>query len=115
LDTLLGEGFAVIGWDSPAFRALAHTLVPAGAPYRVIALIKRDDDFLPEPAPDPPTRARDFTGILGELMDRDGAVALVVRPDRYVYRAVVADPPGPADAIVSAHPIEADLPIESAA
>lgn len=115
LDTLLGEGFAVIGWDSPAFRALAHTWVPAGAPYRVIALIKRDDDFLPESAAETPTRARDFTGILADLMDSDGAVALVVRPDRYVYRAVAADQLRRGDARASAHTLAADLPTESAA
>jgi 3-(3-hydroxy-phenyl)propionate hydroxylase len=127
LDTLLGEGFAVIGWDSASFRAHASAWVPAGAPYRLLALIHQGDDFLPEHAAEPgaesvaesvtpgPTRARDCTGILAALMARDGAVALVVRPDRYVYRAVAADELSRADAQVSARTTDAPLPVESAA
>jgi 3-(3-hydroxy-phenyl)propionate hydroxylase len=90
LDALLGDGFAVIGWDTPAFRAHAQRWLPAGMPGRVLALVPQADDFL-GPAPAAPTeRVRDVSGALGELMRRTGAAALVVRPDRYTYRAVSA-------------------------
>jgi 3-(3-hydroxy-phenyl)propionate hydroxylase len=115
LDTLLGEGFAVIGWDSAMFRAHAATLAPAGAPHRVLALIGRDDDFLPEPAAHGPTRARDCSGLLAEIMGRDGAVALVLRPDRYVYRAVGAEQLRRADNQAVAFPPDVDRPVGSVA
>jgi 3-(3-hydroxy-phenyl)propionate hydroxylase len=90
LDDLLGEDFAVIGWDTPDFRAHAGRLLPAGMPGRVLGLVPRDDDFLgPEPSA-PMERARDVTGILAALLQRRGAAALVVRPDRYTWRAVPA-------------------------
>jgi 3-(3-hydroxy-phenyl)propionate hydroxylase len=116
LDTLLGDGFAVIGWESASFLVHASGLVPAGAPYLVLALVKREDDFPRDRSADLPTVARDFTGILTELMNRDGSVALVVRPDRYVYRAVSADEfPRVGDAVSAAPSIDVDLPIQSAA
>jgi 3-(3-hydroxy-phenyl)propionate hydroxylase len=84
LDQLLGDGFAIIGWDTPAFRAGAAQLLPPGMPGCVLALVKRDDDFLGDDI----ERARDITGELGALLARCGAAAIVVRPDRYVYRLV---------------------------
>lgn len=88
LDSLLGEGFGVIGWDTPAFRAHARSWLPAGMPGRVLALVHRDDDFLG----DAPCieRARDVTGELGALLARLDAVALVLRPDRYTCHAITA-------------------------
>jgi 3-(3-hydroxy-phenyl)propionate hydroxylase len=90
LDTLLGAGFAVIGWDTPAFRAQAASLLPSGMPGRVLALVARDDDFLGAEPGAPVERVRDATGALGDLLDRLGAAALVVRPDRYSFRALAA-------------------------
>lgn len=88
LDTLLGPGFAVVGWDSPAFRAHARSLLPAELPGRVLALVRRDDDFIGAAPPAGIERARDLTGELGALLDRCGAAAVVVRPDRYSWRIV---------------------------
>lgn len=85
LDTLLGEGFSVIGWDTPDFRAHAGRFLPAGSSGRVLALVRRDDDFLSPYPRSPLERARDMTGDLGALLDRLEAAALVVRPDRYTY------------------------------
>lgn len=90
LDELLGPGFAVVGWDSPDFRAHAARLLPPGLPGRVVALVRRDDDFLGAPPPEGIAQARDATGELGALLDRCGAAALVLRPDRYTYRYVDA-------------------------
>jgi len=87
LDALLGDGFAVIGYDSPAFRFAANRLLPAGMPGRSLALVRRDDDFLGANS-NGIEIARDMSGELGALLDRCGAVAIVVRPDRYGYRLV---------------------------
>ena len=91
LDTLIGDGFVVIGWDSPAFLAAALGLLPAGMPGRALALIRRGDDFL---GPEPQTRdgepaierIRDPGGTLDALLDARSAAALVIRPDRYTWR-----------------------------
>jgi 3-(3-hydroxy-phenyl)propionate hydroxylase len=88
LDSLLGDAFAVIGWDTPAFRAGAARLLLPGMPGRVVALVRRDDDFLGDDIGPSIERARDGTGELGALLARHGAVAIVVRPDRYAYRLV---------------------------
>ena len=88
LDELLGGGFAVIGWDSPALRAHARALAPVGAPLRVVALRRADEDFL---APDPGnevSQARDGSGALDAFLDALQADALVLRPDRYWCRVV---------------------------
>jgi len=90
LDELLGPGFAVVGWDSPAFRVHAARLLPAGMAGRVVALVRRDDDFLGPPPPSGIEQARDATGDLGALLDRSGAAAMLVRPDRYA--ACFVDP-----------------------
>lgn len=87
LDELLGHGFAVIGFDSPAFRAGAQRLLPPGMPGRVLALVRRDDDFVGGEANAIP-RARDVSGELGAVLERCGAVAIVVRPDRYGWHLV---------------------------
>ncbi len=87
LDDLLGDGFAVIGYDSPAFRAAACRLLPAGMPGRALALVRRDDDFLGVNSSGIEI-ARDVSGELAAVLDRCGAVAIVVRPDRYGYRLV---------------------------
>jgi 3-(3-hydroxy-phenyl)propionate hydroxylase len=90
LDDVLGTGFAVLGWDSPAFRAHAAKLLPPGMPGTAVALVRQDDDFL---GPDEDTsvvRVRDAGGELGRLLDTAGAAALVVRPDRYSCRLVTA-------------------------
>jgi 3-(3-hydroxy-phenyl)propionate hydroxylase len=90
LDTLLACGFAVIGWDTPAFRAHAKALLPPGFSGKVLALIRREDDFLC-PEPDPGIgRARDTTGELGAWLDERRAAAIVLRPDRYTCRQLAA-------------------------
>jgi 3-(3-hydroxy-phenyl)propionate hydroxylase len=88
LDTLLGDGFSVIGWDSPAFRAHGAKLLPARMGGRVLALVRCDEDFLGAGTSSNVERARDTTGELGALLDRCAAVAIVVRPDRYGYRLI---------------------------
>jgi 3-(3-hydroxy-phenyl)propionate hydroxylase len=89
LDQLLGDGFSALGWDTPAFRAAAATLLPPGIAGRSLALVRRDEDFLgTDDAASNVERARDMTGELGELLDRHGAVAVVVRPDRYAFRLI---------------------------
>lgn len=89
LDELLGDGFAVIGYDSSAFQAAACRLLPAGMPGRALALVRRDDDFLGAGSSGIEI-ARDVSGEFGAILDRCGAVAIVVRPDRYGYRFVDA-------------------------
>jgi 3-(3-hydroxy-phenyl)propionate hydroxylase len=86
LDSLLGDGFAVIGRDSEAFRAHAARCLPRGMPGRALALIGSDDDFIG--AAGTFATVRDVSGDLLALLDRCGAAALVVRPDRYVHRAI---------------------------
>jgi 3-(3-hydroxy-phenyl)propionate hydroxylase len=86
LDELLDGGFAVIGRDSEAFRTAAGQCLPKAMPGRTLALIGPDEDFLGEPGAI--EAVRDVSGVLIALLDRCGAAALVVRPDRYVYRVV---------------------------
>ena len=89
LDQLLGDGFSVLGWDTPAFRASAAKLLPPGVSGRLLALVRRDEDFLGgEDAASTVERVRDATGELGEILNRHGAVAIVVRPDRYGFRLI---------------------------
>ena len=88
LDELLGDDFAVIGRDSATFRKHAVQLLPSGMRGNVLALIGRDDDFLGSDATASVDSAIDVSGELGALLDRFGAAAIVVRPDRYSYRAV---------------------------
>ncbi|MDB5875285.1 MAG: 3-(3-hydroxyphenyl)propionate hydroxylase [Ramlibacter sp.] len=89
LDVALGSGFAVLGWDSPDFRAHASKLLPAGAPGRVVAIVPCEDDFL-APADPRIEGVRDTTGELRALFDRLKCVAIVVRPDRYWCRLVAS-------------------------
>lgn len=92
LDNLLGDGFAVVGWDSSELRAHARALAPAGAPVRVVALARMHEDFIAAAAAnDPVVCARDGSGVLDAFLDALGASALVVRPDRYWCRIVRAD------------------------
>ncbi len=89
LDELLGTGFAVIGWDTPALRHAAAALVPAGAPWRAVVLRRASEDFIAsETLPHNVALARDGSGALDEFLDRLGAQAIVVRPDRYWSRLV---------------------------
>lgn len=90
LDAVLGEGFSVLGWDSPSFRAEAARWSPAGAPVRVLGLVRRDDDFLGSGPASPAVRVRDTDGSLEALLDRLGARAVVLRPDRYTFRVLPA-------------------------
>ncbi len=106
LDEVLGAGFAIIGHDSPAFRAQAGHLLPAGAPGRVVALLPAEDDFIGgEPEAPGIEHVRDVSGTLTGLLDRYGAVAIVVRPDRYWSRLVdAAALAEPADGRISRAP-----------
>jgi len=88
LDTVLGEGFAVLGWDTSAFRAAAPKLLPAGVPGRVVALLRAEDDFLGTSADAAVAQVRDASGELGRTLDRYDAIAIVIRPDRYWARLV---------------------------
>ena len=90
LDTVLGEGFAVLGWDSPAFRAAAPQLLPPGVPGRIVALLRAEDDFLGAQPEAPVLRVRDASGELGRALEACGAVAMVLRPDRYWARLIDA-------------------------
>ena len=95
-DELLGPGFSVIGWDTSQFRAAAPSLLPAGVPSRIVALLRAEDDFLDRAharlhemvgAVEPEiARARDMSGEFGAMLDSHGAVAMIVRPDRYWTR-----------------------------
>lgn len=93
LDDIAGSGFVVIGWDSPQLRSQAARWVPANAPFRVIALLRREDDFIDsQPAVgDDVVQARDASGALDAFLDGLGAQALVVRPDRYWCRVITAE------------------------
>jgi len=86
LDDMLGQGFAVIGWDGPEFRSSAERFAPAGMPHIVVALLRAEDDFLADVGADPVLRARDANGELARLLTESESVAVVLRPDRYVYR-----------------------------
>jgi hypothetical protein len=69
-------------------------------PGRALALIGSDDDFIG--AAGTVETVRDVSGELLALLDRCGAAALVVRPDRYLHRAIGArelcEPAGGAEA-----------------
>jgi 3-(3-hydroxy-phenyl)propionate hydroxylase len=88
LDELLGGDFAVVGWDSPAFREHASRWLPAGVPARVVALVRGEDDFIGTEPPEGIERVRDATGELGRWLDARAAAAVVLRPDRYWFRLV---------------------------
>jgi 3-(3-hydroxy-phenyl)propionate hydroxylase len=88
LDDVLGEDFAVLGWDSEIFRASALGLIPDGMRGRAVAVVRRDNDFLPTDtvATASYISVRDSSGALAAFLDQRDVVAVVVRPDRYVYR-----------------------------
>ncbi len=88
LDALLSDGFAVIGHDTPAFRAHAQGLLPPGMPGVALALVRRDDDFVG--GHHGIETVRDTSGEIAALLDRCRAGAIVLRPDRYSYRFVDA-------------------------
>ncbi|CAN5550443.1 bifunctional 3-(3-hydroxy-phenyl)propionate/3-hydroxycinnamic acid hydroxylase [soil metagenome] len=119
LDELLGSGFAVIGWDSPAFRMRAHALAPPGVPVRVVALTPTHDDFLPARQAEHTDladldsgvqQARDDSGAVDAFLHALHADALVLRPDRYWCRVVPAGTWAPAPAAL---PRTLPEPIES--
>lgn len=79
LDTLCGTGYALVGW------AGSIPTVPAGwpsAPPVRIPLLRAEEDFLPDDGREP--LARDVSGELARVLDSAGAVAVLLRPDRYV-------------------------------
>jgi 3-(3-hydroxy-phenyl)propionate hydroxylase len=86
LDDLIGAGFAVVGFDSPTFRAVAGTALPSGMNGAILGLVRRDDDFLPARSSAGIVIARDVDGDLAAWLDRKAAAAVVLRPDRYTYR-----------------------------
>lgn len=86
LDAALGAGFALIGWDTPAFRAAAPQLLPAGMPGRVVALLRAGDDFPDTQQDSASACVRDMSGELGRMFGRYRAVAMLIRPDRYQAR-----------------------------
>ncbi|NDZ18332.1 bifunctional 3-(3-hydroxy-phenyl)propionate/3-hydroxycinnamic acid hydroxylase [Variovorax sp. WS11] len=88
LDSVLGEGFAVLGWDTPAFRERAASLLPNGAPGRIVALLRSDEDFLPTPIDAAIVAVRDRSCALEKTLADHDAVAMVVRPDRYWSRLI---------------------------
>jgi len=88
LDEVLGTGFAVIGWDASTLREIAVQDVPPGFPTTLVALVRREDDFLPVMDRPGVVQVRDIDGVFTQLLDRLQARALVLRPDRYIYRAV---------------------------
>lgn len=96
MDEVLGSGFSVIGWHPDVVREAGRNVVPRGLCTGLVELVRSEDDFLEvanSPAPDggsvaPVARVRDASGELTRLLDRLGAVALVLRPDRYVYSVV---------------------------
>jgi 3-(3-hydroxy-phenyl)propionate hydroxylase len=81
LDDVLGHGFAVLQLaDTPASQT------PSPLQSVRVAVVRRADDFLPELAEAHPgaTLVRDIDGTLEALFTSAGAVAIVLRPDRYV-------------------------------
>ena len=88
LDDVLGPGFAVLGWDTPAFRSSAASWLPFDGQGRVIGLLRSDDDFLDGDVGTSIDRVRDSSGVLGALLDAYRAGAIVVRPDRYWCRLI---------------------------
>lgn len=83
LDDVLGNGFAVVGWDTPAFRKNAASLLPAHAPGRVVALLRAEEDFLVAPTDDVIVTVRDSAGELEKYLTSRQCAAIVIRPDRY--------------------------------
>lgn len=87
LDQALGSGYAMLGWDTPTFRACAARWLPSQAPGRIVALVRAEDDFLGAGVDDPGiVRIRDAGGELARVLERGGAVAMLIRPDRYWYQ-----------------------------
>ena len=91
LDDLLGDGFAVLGWDDPRLRARAESLLPFRAPMRVVALCRADEDFAGSTPAAGVCLARDTSGALARFLDRLGAKAVIVRPDRYWWRVIARE------------------------
>ncbi|CAN5416974.1 bifunctional 3-(3-hydroxy-phenyl)propionate/3-hydroxycinnamic acid hydroxylase [soil metagenome] len=91
LDEVLGNGFSVIGFDSPLFRANAARFMPRGVSGvlsgtlrgKVVAIVRTENDFIGAEPDAGIERIRDTNGDLTRLLDRHGAVVMVVRPDRY--------------------------------
>lgn len=88
LDEYLGQGFAVIGWATEEFFNSIEKLVPENLPFKFVALLSKDEDFMDIQAPKNFSLVRDFTGSLGNILDQLNAEALIIRPDRYSYQAI---------------------------
>ncbi len=88
LDTLLGNGFSLVGWAG-ALPELPSWW-PTGQVER-LSLLRAHEDFLPDD-PRQPT-ARDVTGEIARVLEGAGAVAMLLRPDRHIlaYIDVRAD------------------------
>ncbi|UVH55606.1 bifunctional 3-(3-hydroxy-phenyl)propionate/3-hydroxycinnamic acid hydroxylase [Variovorax paradoxus] len=111
LDSMLGEGFAVLGWDTPAFREHAASLLPSGPPGRVVALLRSDEDFLPGPIDASIVAVRDRSRELEKTLARHDAVALVIRPDRYWSRLINQKTlASPASSVVASSTINLSMP-----
>ena len=82
LDTVLGDGFAVLELDDgklPLSASRTDGLLGAAR----VRIIPNDHRFLPQAAGDA-LQVRDVTGIVGQLFDHAGIRGVVLRPDRYV-------------------------------
>jgi 3-(3-hydroxy-phenyl)propionate hydroxylase len=94
LDEVLGDGFALLGWDSDP-RA---QLQPGAADFwqrlgtRCIQLLPAGRPF-PATAPEGLQLVRDDTGALAAWFAQHRRPAVVVRPDRYVFAAFGATTP----------------------
>lgn len=106
MDTVLGGDYAVLGWDSPAFRAAAARLLPPGAPGRVVGVLRQELDFIGT-LPQDMALVRDVTGELAQWLDARGAVAVVIRPDRYWYALVAPQALGASQAQSLPLPVQA--------
>jgi len=82
LDTLLGQGFALLQWSNQA--ALPPGLVLPGLPCKTLRVIRHEDDFMQESSPQV-LWVRDAEGVIAKLLDSAAASAVVLRPDRYVF------------------------------
>ena len=80
LDTVLGPGFAYLGWQADAVPQALATLAPGFHP-RVVLLLRKGEAF-GTAAGD--AAVRDCEGVIGEALVKAGAHAVVLRPDRYV-------------------------------
>jgi 3-(3-hydroxy-phenyl)propionate hydroxylase len=85
LDTLLGSGFALVGWAG-ALPELPSWW-PAG-PVERLALLRSHEDFLPDDPRQPD--ARDASGEIARVLDGAGAVAMLLRPDRHILAYIDA-------------------------